>query len=156
MGAGTARRGVLRCTGARSARPELVDCHLEQTQHRTPSARSYPLCPPGVIGHPDRRLPGAGDSNGGGRSGRAHPMSKSAIAKCVEHQVIDATTDLDHTIFRDGLFDLSLDEQLALRDTYVREAVLRNLSGCPAYAAFARKQGFVADGAAFDVRTIPV
>jgi long-chain-fatty-acid---luciferin-component ligase len=85
-------------------------------------------------------------------------MSAAAatIAHRLEREVIAATTDLDHVIFGEGMFDLPLSQQRALREVHVREALAHHLACCPAYADFARRQGFVAGADAAVLHAIPV
>jgi long-chain-fatty-acid---luciferin-component ligase len=69
---------------------------------------------------------------------------------------IDATTNLDHLIFSDDLFDLPLAEQLAQREVHVREALQRHLQSCAPYAAYARRLAPGLDPASIDLAAIPV
>ncbi|NJM90782.1 MAG: long-chain fatty acid--CoA ligase [Myxococcales bacterium] len=49
---------------------------------------------------------------------------------------VAATSDLDHLIYREDVFDIPLEEQLALRERFVREALAHHLAGCSDYAAY--------------------
>lgn len=60
----------------------------------------------------------------------------------VERIALAATTDLDHLIADDGVFDLPLARQAAVRDQHVRAALHLHLERCAAYAAFASRVGF--------------
>lgn len=84
------------------------------------------------------------------------PDSATPSANRVEHVVVDATTDLDHVIYNDEVYDIPLGEQRALRDSYVREALRHHLTHCAPYEAFARRQVADLDPATIDLRAIPV
>lgn len=49
---------------------------------------------------------------------------------------VAATSDLDHLIYREDVFDIPLAEQLELRERFVREAFAHHLAGCADYAAY--------------------
>jgi long-chain-fatty-acid---luciferin-component ligase len=52
---------------------------------------------------------------------------------------VDAMSDLDHLIYREDVFELPFEEQLALRDRHVRETLALHLASCPSYAAYAAR-----------------
>jgi long-chain-fatty-acid---luciferin-component ligase len=71
---------------------------------------------------------------------RAITMSPS-----VERVAVAVTTDLDHLIADEGVFELPLARQVAIRDRVVRETLRIQLDRCAAYAAFADRRRFVPD-----------
>lgn len=74
----------------------------------------------------------------------------------VERIAVSATTDLDHLVASETVFDLPLAEQRSLRDYHVRRAFAAHLDGCPSYAAFAARRRFQRAAGVGDLGGIPV
>jgi long-chain-fatty-acid---luciferin-component ligase len=74
----------------------------------------------------------------------------------LERVQVAATSDLDHLIYREDVFDIPLPEQLALRDRFVREALAHHLANCPDYAAYSARLAGDLDPQRMPLQDIPV
>lgn len=71
-----------------------------------------------------------------------------------EHLSIDATTDLDYSIFSGESLDLPLNEQISMQETFVRAAFEKHLNGCSEYARYVEQLNF--DYSNYKLSDIPV
>ncbi|MEL7371423.1 MAG: hypothetical protein AAFN74_21050, partial [Myxococcota bacterium] len=85
------------------------------------------------------------------RSVSAHNASSS-----LEHQVLDATTDLDYLIHSEGLYDLPASTHHAYRDRFVRDALEHHLNACPSYRSFYSRRLKDKDPKSIELHEIPV
>lgn len=74
----------------------------------------------------------------------------------VERIAVAATTDLDHLVASEGVFELPLAEQRELRELHVRRALAAHLDGCARYAAFAARKQLQRAMETGDLGQIPV
>jgi long-chain-fatty-acid---luciferin-component ligase len=87
-------------------------------------------------------------------------LTATALGQSAEHLLhrvqVNATSDLDHLIYREDVFDLPLAEQLASQDHHVREAIALHLASCPPYAAYAARVAPQLDPRRTPLEDVPV
>lgn len=74
----------------------------------------------------------------------------------VERIAVAATTDLDHLVADEGVFDLPLARQHTLRDHHVRQALRVHLDSCADYRAFASRRRFQLTAEPSELGAIPL